>query len=836
MLAFSRTPQNVKMLSNLHTGLRSTDHRENRKPVEPSVSRRIAVALWIARIAAGLLIAFSLLGLLSWPLTFAQAMEAWLGLATMKFNTAMCFLFSGVTLAFSSPHIGRLRGAEILSTGIVIAISSLTLVQYAFGTDLGIDQLFFSDVLTPADQFPGRMSAITAAGFLLFGAGHFLSGGGGRAVSRAGMPAAAMLGLVIALAAFSGYLYQAPFLYDPIPEASIAFLTSVLFICLFVGQMASRPEYGLTALLVSSEAGGMMARRMLPLLIVLLPLLGWILLQGNQAGIYGSAMNAALLAITSVLVLSATIWGVAIHANRLDEERTRNAESLSRSASLLRENESRYRGMVEFIDIGIWTETAGRIDYANPCLRRMIQVDDGDDPSGGSALSYFHEDDREEARDYLQSRYEAAGSTSAQRDFRLVGRDGQLVTVELQAFGYSQNGEPHLMCICRDVTMLREYETQLRLSQKMQAIGQLTGGIAHDFNNLLTVIIGNLEIVEDETDGDLRSAVENAQRSAERGAALTHRLLAFSRQQQLQPVKLDVNELIRSIDGMIDRTIGEEIQVELRLAKDNTVVFADRNQVENVLLNLVINARDAMPEGGRLTISTGNQILDEDYTAMNPEVEPGRYVAIAVTDSGRGMSAEQIERAFEPFYTTKEEGKGTGLGLSMAYGFAKQSAGHLKIYSELGIGTTVRLYLPIDESAAGPGIAPAEGGETAVSGTGTILVVEDSSMVRALVVKQLGRLGYDTVEAENGPAAMEILQSDTAIDLLFTDMIMPGGMTGVQLAEQAVACRPELKTLFTSGYAHKGIAHQDRFEGDFHILPKPYRLVELSKKIREIIG
>src|SRR5581483_8999049 len=307
----------------------------------------------------------------------------------------------------------------------------------------------------------------------------------------------------------------------------------------------------------------------------------------------------------------------------------------------------------------------------------------------------------------------------------------------------------------------------------------------------------------------------------------------------LAPEPVDLGRLAQGMEDLLRRTLGEDIEIELKAAAGLWHARADKGQVESALLNLAINARDAMSAGGKLTIESRNVHLDEDYASANAEVKPGDYILLAVTDTGRGMPPDVAKRAFEPFFTTKSVGKGTGLGLSMVYGFAKQSGGHLKIYTELGHGTTIRLYLPrhLNEAAqtgAQPGAHPAEAAHHS-RGEETILVVEDEAPVRSLVVSQLREFGYQVIEAPDGPSARTILEGDRAIDLLLTDVVMPGGMTGRQLAEIAQELRPGLKTLFSSGYTQHSIAHQGKLEPDVEFLSKPFRRSELARKVREIL-
>jgi PAS domain S-box-containing protein len=385
---------------------------------------------------------------------------------------------------------------------------------------------------------------------------------------------------------------------------------------------------------------------------------------------------------------------------------------------------------------------------------------------------------------------------------------------------------------------LRRNEEALRQSQKMEAIGQLTGGVAHDFNNLLQVIIGNIDTLQRNLPNEsarLQRSARNAMTGAQRAAALTQRLLAFSRRQPLDPKPIDVNVLVNGMSELIHRTLGETIAVETVLGAGLWRIEADPNELEAGILNLAVNARDAMPNGGRLTLETGNAHIDESYVLTHREVVPGQYVVISVTDTGSGMDAETVEQAFEPFFTTKPVGKGTGLGLSQVYGFVKQSGGHVKIYSEVGHGTTVKLYLPrlTAEAAADSENADDLLPEAALEET--VLVLEDDEDVRNYSVEILRELGYRVLEAHDGPAALRVLDQHARVDLLFTDVVLPGGMTGAQVAAQARALRPKLKVLFTTGYARNAIIHHGRLDKGVQLITKPFSFNDLAAKIRDIL-
>src|SRR6201996_4658706 len=383
---------------------------------------------------------------------------------------------------------------------------------------------------------------------------------------------------------------------------------------------------------------------------------------------------------------------------------------------------------------------------------------------------------------------------------------------------------------------LQQTQAALAQAQKMEALGQLTGGVAHDFNNLLQVISSNLQLAAKDVAGNPRAEVriQNALAAVSRGARLAQQLLAFGRRQALEPKVINVGRFIRGMDDMLRRTIGAEIEFETAISGGLWNTLVDPNQVENAVLNLAINARDAMPDGGKLTVEAGNAFLDDAYAALHNDVKPGQYVMVAVTDTGVGMPADVVQRVFEPFFSTKPEGKGTGLGLSMVYGLVKQSGGHIKIYSELGHGTTVKLYFPraheSEDVVTDLSSTPLRGG------TETILVVEDDDDVREGAVALLRDLGYRVLKAKNGSSAMGVIESGLPIDLLFTDVVMPGPVRSPDLARTAKERLPNLAVLFTSGYTENAIVHGGRLDRGVELLGKPYSREQLARKIRHALG
>ena len=416
-------------------------------------------------------------------------------------------------------------------------------------------------------------------------------------------------------------------------------------------------------------------------------------------------------------------------------------------------------------------------------------------------------------------------------------KDGAIFPMELAVGEARSDGQRIFTGFIRDLTSRQKMEEELRQSQKIEAIGQLTGGLAHDFNNLLTVITGNLEMLEISLkDSNQRELLKDAQDAAQDGAKLIGQLLAFGRRQPLNPKPTDLAPLISNFSELLRRTLGELIELHIRVTGSGNLCVVDAPQLQNALLNLAINARDAMPRGGKLTIDISRTRLDVDYAQMYPDIRTGRYVLVAVTDTGSGMSEEVRQRAFEPFFTTKPTGAGTGLGLSMVYGFVKQSGGHIQIYSELEQGTSVRIFLPLVEAVQTSGeLAPGAGEMDAMPrGSETILVVEDDARVRRVTTARLRSLGYEVIEADNGAAAFALLAAYPKIAMIFTDVVMPGGMNGDELAEAALAAKPDLKVLFTSGYAEPAVARQGLRVGAW--LKKPYTAAELAEKVREILS
>ena len=516
------------------------------------------------------------------------------------------------------------------------------------------------------------------------------------------------------------------------------------------------------------------------------------------------------------------------------------ARQLEASFEQLRESERRFRLLVEAVtDYAIFMlDPEGNIVNWNTGAQRIKGY--GAEEIIGQHFSRFYTDADRRNRVPERMLETAARTGKSEAEGWRVRKDGSAfwASVVVEAIREPTGELLGFAKITRDLTEQRRTEELLRQAQKMEAIGQLTGGIAHDFNNLLLVISGHIETLlrhlPESAGENLRRSANAALRASDRAAVLTHRLLAFARRQALSPESLSLNTMITGMSEMLRRTLGESVVIETILGGGLWLTFVDPNQLEGSLLNLAINARDAMPDGGKLTIEAANVNLDDAY-AMTAEVPPGQYVGVFVSDTGTGMTPEVILRAFDPFFTTKELGQGTGLGLSQVYGFVKQSGGHVKIYSEVGAGTRVKLYLPryhSDENAVDhqSTTVPIPRGREE-----TILVAEDDPEVRSFTVEMLRELGYNVVAAVDGHAALRMLDAHREIALLFTDVGLPGGMNGRQLADEAQRRRSALKVLFTSGYARNAIVHHGHLDPGVELIVKPFTFTTLATKVRRIL-
>ena len=763
--------------------------------------------------------------LFGWALGIEGLTSVFPGLVSMKVNTAACFVLAGGALwarALSAPTSFWSRIA--LAAGIAVgAVALATIAEYAVSVDLGIDQLVLSDrENATGTSHPGRMGLNTALALLLVALALIVrrrANAGRNAVADA----CATLVFVLALIPFLGYAYGAQSLISFGDATQMAFHTSVVLLLLAAGTLSLTPLGPMATIFVSAGPGGALVRRLIPTYTAAIMAVGWLRLLSQKLGLFGTNVGlAALIGSHILLVIAAAGWIAAA----LDRQAARR-----RAAEIaLERSQARYRAIIDATFDGVLVAEDGVIREANSGIARMFGYD-------GSAMHGMPV--RELIDDGSASGFAERMRSGSEGTDEFVGRrkDGSLIIVE-SVLKIQDEGASHLLVAAmRDITVQRRLERQMRQVQKMEAVGQLAGGVAHDFNNLLTVITGYSEIMlSDLPAGDRRrDDLEEIRSAAESAASLTRQLLAFSRLQVLEPKVINLNTVVTDLERMLARLIGEDITLHTRLAPDLHRVKADPGQVEQVIVNLVINARDAMPSGGSLTIETVNADMDTSSTSEYSVVKAGNYVMLSVTDTGLGMTEEVRQRVFEPFFTTKGVGKGTGLGLSTVYGIVKQSDGYVWVYSEPGKGTTFKVYFP---ATAAPADAPRLSSPALITlrGTETVLLAEDAGGVRSLVRGLLREHGYTVIDTPDGPAALAAAAAHNgAIDMLLSDMVMPR-MSGRQLANALVEQRPGTRVLFMSGYTNHALVQSDLLGPGEALIQKPFAPEALLRKIREVLA
>jgi two-component system, cell cycle sensor histidine kinase and response regulator CckA len=794
-----------------------------------SVERALRLA---SRIAAPAAVCLGLCVLAGWALGARVLVCLSPGLASMKFNTALCFVLTGSALWLlrnsrkPSSKWQRLAGQVI--GAFVIVIGALTIFEYVSGHKLGVDQFLIKDSIR-AEQtpFPGRMAPHTAFDFVLLGLALILRERKKKLARLLSRNFARLAG-AIALVAVIGYVYSVASFYKLASYTGMAIHTSALFILLAVGILLNDPESELVRMISSDSLGAVLERRLLPAALLVPLIVGWIRMEGQKAGLYGTEFGLALFTTANIVIFFALVLSCGEAVHRTDLER-HEAESLLRKSretlqSVIQTSPMPIVGLDRDRLVCIWNAAAEHVFGWTE--QELI----------GKRYPLVPETEQVEFEKTLQKL--GKGQTITSQETIRERKDGASVHVRSSGAAFrDERGElAGWVGILEDVTEQRQLEAQLRQAQKLEAVGLLAGGIAHDFNNLLGVIIGSAEFLMSHvgrTDPGSRYVVEIL-KATDRATTLVRQLLAFTRQQVLAPRVFVPNETVRGINSLLQRVIGENIQLEARLAPDLGNVKVDPGQLEQVIMNLAVNARDAMPQGGKLLIETQNVSIDESYARSHKAVQPGNYIMIAVSDTGVGMNAETQSRIFEPFFTTKEIGKGTGLGLATVYGIVKQSEGHIWVYSEVGHGTTFKVYFPHSEEPASPEF------ETKTSpqgskGSETILLVEDEESLRELGTEILLQSGYQVMHAGSPQEALGLLETQSApIDLLLTDVILPG-MSGHSLAELLTPRFPHMRILYMSGYTDDAIGRHGVLEPGVEFLQKPYTRNALIQKIRTIL-
>jgi len=771
--------------------------------------------------------------LAGWLFEVRALMQVVPGAIAMVPNTAVSFLLVGLSLWLQA---GRKADSSLKVSRVAAAATGLLglteLAQYVSRTDFGIDELLFRDPTGLTSVFPGRMAVSTALGFMAI-AGALLISGLPRA--RWLSEALALVPGLLGLLSLAGYAYGVRSLYWIGTFKGMAIHTALAFILLTVGTLLAHPDGPISRLLLSESIGGLMVRRLLPFAIVIPVVLGWMERKGRQAELYQSDFGVALLVVASIVLIGIVVGWQGAALERIDRARFEATREMERALESLARREGRFRSLIENAqDVITILDARGTIGYMSPAAESIL----GRPPEefvGKSVFDFLHPDDTAVAHAAIGRVMENPESVRTWL-IRLRHANGSWRTMEVIGKLLAGEGSPQIVANSRDVTESHALEEQLRQSQKMEAVGRLAGGIAHDFNNLLTVIggYGELLLTSIPRGHPNREPLEAIVAAGERAASLTRQLLAFSRKQVLVPEVLDLNAIVARMDKMLGRLIGEDVNLFTKLDPSAGNVRADPSQLEQVIMNLAVNARDAMPRGGKLTIETANAELGEAYAQRHAAVATGPHVMLAVSDTGVGMDAETQGRIFEPFFTTKERGKGTGLGLSTVFGIVKQSGGSIWVYSEPGKGSTFKIYLPRVEEAPMPRETPS-GINPSIQGTETILLVEDEASIRTLARKVLESAGHRVVEAKSGPDALELVRgSGDPIHLLLTDLVMPE-MAGTELASRLLESRPELRILYMSGYTDDAVVRHGLLDHRHHFLPKPFTPSVLAAKVREVL-
>ncbi|MEO8056359.1 MAG: ATP-binding protein [Acidobacteriota bacterium] len=773
---------------------------------------RIALAAGLA--AVGL----ALLTLAGWILDVPVLRAPLDAEIPMKANTAGAILLLGVGLAAAARTSRRI---PVVLAAAVALLCVATVVQDVTGISLGLDEILVRDTLSPppGTLAPGRMSPVTSVALLLLAISLATLRADGRFRRRAS-PALAIAAALLCASSLVGLAYGAHALRTLGRFNVIAPQTSLGLLALSAGLLALRHDAPPFAHWSRSDPGSVLARRLLPPAFLLPPLLGWIEITGERLGVWDDQLGAALLAFTVVAVATLLlVW---------------TASALRRAAVAAQDAEVS-RGALEEQRIRLFAAINDAVILTTPD-RRISDVNAGFE----SAFGYTRDEVIGRTSEFLYENPRDFASITAQlargappRQTALVGRrkDGRTFPTEASFFQIRSVGVLQgAGCVARDVSERRELEEQFRQAQKMEAIGRLAGGVAHDFNNILTAIIGYADLLHEELpDGRAREDVVEIRRAADRAAGLTKQLLAFSRKQVLRPAVIDLNAVALSSEGILGRVLGEDVRIVLRLDPGLPHVRADRGQIDQALMNLAVNARDAMPSGGTLTVSTASKEVDPASAAARPGLEPGLYASLTVSDTGTGMPPEVRARLFEPFFTTKGPGKGTGLGLATTYGAVKQSGGYIWVDSEEGRGTSFEILLPaVDEALEEPEKdAPVRrrGGET-------ILLVEDEIAVRNLVRSALTTSGYAVLDAGSGEEAISAARAHGGpVHLLLTDVVMPG-MNGRELAARVVVEHPETRVMFMSGYTDDVIARHGVLEAGTDFLEKPFAPSQVAARVR----
>jgi PAS domain S-box-containing protein len=759
------------------------------------------------------------------------------GLVAMNPATAAAFILAGASLALflQPPHGKDQKSRALILTArlcaLVVALIGLAkLADILYDCDLNVDQWLFASKLSDDLRFPNRMAPNTAFSFLLLGSALLFVDVKNRSARFWSEFSVVLVGLGSLLAVLA-YAYDIQSFYGLSAFIPMALPTAITFSVLAFAFLLSHTDSGLLAILAGdSGAGGTMARRLLPAAVLVPAVFGWLALKGEEVGIYHGTFGDAVEAVGDIFIFAFLVCWSAQSLFNADLGR-------KKAEKALRESQGLYHSLVEQLPANIYRKDAeGRFVFVNSRFCRS-KGRTAEEILGQTASAI----DSKEMTEQVTNEHELIMRTgeSVEKEESYPQPDGTVQYLQiLKSPVFAADGKIiGTQGIQFDITGRKRMEEQLFQSQKMETVGKLAGGVAHEFNSILTAIICQSELLlEDLPAGSpLAENATEIRSAAERAAVLTRQLLAYGRKQFLQPEILDLNAVLAGLASALRHLLGPGADVRLAPAAGLKAVKADAGQLEQVIMNLAMNARDAMPNGGKLTLETAAATLDEEYVSRYPELKAGKYVMLAITDTGMGMSEEVKARVFEPFFTTKDVGQGTGLGLSTCYGILKQSGGHISVYSEPGRGTTFKIYLPQVEPLAKNPLQRLASPDLP-RGTETILLVEDDPALREMAATLLRRLGYTVLAAANGVEALSLShQPDTGrIDLLFTDVVMPH-MSGKELADRVRALSPHTRILFTSGYTENTIVQQGGLNQGVAFLQKPFTPSVLARKVREVL-
>ncbi len=754
---------------------------------------------------------------------------------SMKPNTAVLFVLLGLALCATDRPRWRRQRTGLIAFASAIVIS--TLVEYVLAVNLHVDELLHRDVTNPVGTaVPGRMATTTALAFLAIAASLELGGRASRRSETASQVlAAGALGL--AVVSLAGYLYTVPQLYG-LSDALMAIHTCLLFVILSIGVLFLRPRVGLMATVSAGDAGGHLARRLLPAAILIPLALAWVRWPGERAGLFGTQLGLAIFAVSNMAVFAVLVFVTARSVSALDEARRSATARLLETRDRELVGASMLAAIVESSADAIIGKTLdGVITSWNAGAAQMYGY--SADEIVGRPLSLLVPPDRTGDIAVILERV-AHGSRVEHYETLRVCKDGTVLEVAMTVSPIRDAAGTIIgaSTVARDMSEhnraeaeRRELEGRLHQSERLESVGQLAGGIAHDFNNLLGVIMNYAAFVIEQTEDmpEVRADATEIQSAAERAARLTKQLLIFARREEIQLEPIELNAVVAGMENLLSRSLGEHLDLVVRSERDLPTIHADRGQIEQVLVNLVVNARDAMPTGGTLTIETTTTDLDVGYARMHPDVEPGRYATLTVSDTGTGMSADVASHIFEPFFTTKAKGEGTGLGLATVYGIVHEAGGDVRVSSTEGIGTTFRVDLRADADAAKPSHAP-DPARTSHGHGETILVVEDEPAMLELTSRILQHNGYHVLTAATYEQAVGVA-TDHDFQLLLTDSIMPK-MPGHEVTDLILEQRPDRAVLYMSGYSEEAFGTRRLIDDGVKLLQKPFTQQQLLDEVQ----